>query len=45
DGKMDPAGESLARAGRLLGIIALCMFAVKVTTLAALFTFVFEWPW
>jgi hypothetical protein len=45
DGKMDPSGESLARAGRLLGIIALGMFAVKVTTLAALFTFVFEWPW
>ena len=44
-GKMDPAGESLARVGRLLGIIALCMFAVKVTTLTVLFTFVFEWPW
>lgn len=45
DGQMDPAGESLARLGRLLGIVALCMFAVKVTTLAALFTFVWEWPW
>jgi hypothetical protein len=45
DGKMDPAGESLARAGRLLGIIALGMFAVKVTTLIVLFTFVFDWPW
>lgn len=44
-GRMDPAGESLARVGRLLGIIALCMFAVKVTTLTVLFTLVFDWPW
>lgn len=45
DGKMDPSGESLARAGRLLGIIALCMFTVKATTLAVLFAFVLDWPW
>lgn len=43
-GEMDPAGESNARVGRLLGIIAVCMFTVKVTTLTILFTFVFDWP-
>jgi hypothetical protein len=30
---MDPAGEAAAKAGRLLGVIALCMFAVKVAAL------------
>jgi hypothetical protein len=43
-GEMDPAGESNARVGRLLGIIALCMFTVKVTTLTILFAFVLDWP-
>lgn len=44
EGRMDPAGESNARVGRLLGIIALCMFAVKVTTATILFTFFFDLP-
>ncbi len=43
-GRMDPAGESNARVGRLLGIIALCMFAFKMTVAIILFTFFFEWP-
>ncbi len=31
DGRMDPTCESNAKAGRLLGMIALCLFAFKVT--------------
>ena len=32
-GRMDPAGEANARAGRMLGIIATCLFAVKTAVL------------
>jgi hypothetical protein len=42
-GLMDPSGESNARLGRLLGIVALCMFTLKVTA-AAILIFVFNWP-
>lgn len=37
EGRLDPTCESNARAGRLLGMIALCLFAFKVTVLAPLF--------
>ncbi len=43
-GRMDPTGESNARVGRLLGIIALCMFTVKVSVLTVLFTVFFDLP-
>lgn len=33
EGRMDPASEATAKAGRLLGIIATCMFAFKVIVL------------
>ena len=37
DGRMDPAGESNARAGRVLGIIATCLFVFKVTVFVPLY--------
>src|SRR5579883_2278356 len=33
EGRMDPAGESNARAGRVLGIIATCLFLLKLSAL------------
>lgn len=33
EGRMDPAGESNARAGRVLGIIATCLFLFKLAAL------------
>lgn len=36
EGRMDPTCESNARAGRLLGVIALCMCTIKVTVLLPL---------
>jgi hypothetical protein len=42
-GLMDPAGETNARLGRLLGIVALCMFAIKVT-IGAILVSIFGWP-
>src|SRR5262245_58946758 len=33
DGRMDPTCESNARAGRILGLVAIGMFAFKVTVL------------
>lgn len=44
EGRMDPTGESNARVGRLLGIVALCMFTVKVSVLTVLFTVFFDLP-
>ncbi|CAN5251086.1 hypothetical protein BH11PLA2_BH11PLA2_37680 [soil metagenome] len=42
DGRMDPTSESNARAGRLLGIIAICMFAIKLALFATFMTY-FYW--
>jgi hypothetical protein len=36
DGRLDPTCESNARAGRLLGLVAICMFTFKVTVLLPL---------
>ena len=36
DGRTDPTCESNARAGRLLGLVAICMFTFKVTVLLPL---------
>lgn len=41
EGRMDPAGESNARAGRLLGIIATCLFALKLAALLPVLAGVF----
>lgn len=41
EGRMDPIGEANARAGRLLGIIATCMFAVKLAALVPFLAGVF----
>jgi hypothetical protein len=43
EGRMDPAGESNARAGRVLGIIATCLFVFKVTAFVPLFVFARNW--
>jgi hypothetical protein len=39
DGKMDPAGETNARAGRVLGIIATCIFLLKFAVLVPLYVY------
>src|SRR5436190_2126616 len=36
EGRLDPTCESNAKAGRLLGLVAMCMFTFKVTVLAPL---------
>jgi hypothetical protein len=41
-GRMDPAGEANARAGRVLGIVAMCMFIAKVIGLTIAIT-AFDW--
>jgi hypothetical protein len=40
-GRMDPSGEANAKAGRVLGIVAMCMFVVKV--IGFMVGFAFEW--
>ena len=41
EGRMDPAGEPKAQAGRLLGIIAVCLFALKLAALLPVLAGVF----
>jgi hypothetical protein len=40
EGRMDPAGESNARAGRVLGMIATGLFLLKVTVFVPVYVFV-----
>jgi hypothetical protein len=40
-GRMDPAAESNAKAGRLLGIIAIAMFCIKLVGLSSYLAFHF----
>lgn len=40
-GRMDPAGEMNAKAGRVLGIVATCLFAAKLIAFVSL---VLIWP-
>ena len=43
EGRMDPAGESNARAGRVLGIVATCLFVFKVTAFVPLYMLGRNW--
>lgn len=41
EGRMDPAGESNARAGRVLGIIATCLFLFKLAVFLPVYRLVY----